>query len=66
LAKVDPLPPAPIAQEPDGGLSLECDAADLFGKGLRVEGNTKLNLADWRSADAYSAVGCSDRQARHV
>jgi alpha-L-fucosidase len=53
VVKVDALPPAPIAQEKDGTLVLDCDAAELFGKGLRVEGNTRLNLTGWNSADAY-------------
>ena len=53
VGQVDPLPPPPIAQAADGTLALECDAADLYGKGLRVEGNTRLNLTSWTSADAY-------------
>jgi alpha-L-fucosidase len=53
VGKVDPLPPPPIAQQSDGTIALECDEADLSGKGLRVEGNTRLNLTSWNSIDAY-------------
>jgi len=53
VGKVDPLPAPPIQQNSEGTLQLGCDAADLLGKGLRVEGNTQLNLAGWTSADAY-------------
>ena len=52
VGQVDPLPPAPIAQEANGAIHLECDAADLTGKGLRVEGNTRLNLTGWNSTAA--------------
>jgi hypothetical protein len=51
---VDPLPPAPIAAEADGTFALGCDAADLVGKNLRVEGNTQLNLTGWNNAEAYA------------
>jgi alpha-L-fucosidase len=53
VGRVDPLPPPPITQQSDGRILLECDAAELFGKGLRIEGNTALNLTDWRTTDAY-------------
>jgi alpha-L-fucosidase len=53
VGKVDALPPPPIAQATDGTLESSCDAADLNGKHLRVEGNTRLNLAGWDSADAF-------------
>jgi alpha-L-fucosidase len=53
VGKVDPLPPPPIAQEANGTLELNCDAADLFGRHLRVEGNTRLNLAGWDNTEAY-------------
>lgn len=54
VGKVDPLPPPPIAPGPDGTIALGCDDADLFGPGLRVEGNTQLNLAGWNSLDAHA------------
>jgi alpha-L-fucosidase len=53
VGKVDALPPEPYAPGADGALSLECDMADIYGKGLRVEGNTRLNFTGWTSADAY-------------
>ncbi len=53
VGTVDPLPPPPLAQAADGTLTLLCDAADLSGKGLKIEGNTQLNLAGWTVADAY-------------
>jgi alpha-L-fucosidase len=55
VGKVDALPPPPIAQAADGTLALSCDAADLFGKHLRVEGNTMLNLTAWTQSDAYAS-----------
>ncbi len=53
VGKVDALPPPPFTAESDGTVALECDTADLYGKGLRVEGNTRLNLTDWKNAEAY-------------
>jgi len=53
VGKVDPLPPPPIGAETDGKIILEADSADLYGRGLRIEGNTRLNLTDWRNLDAY-------------
>ncbi len=53
VGKVDALPPPPIAQEANGTIELSCDAADLNGRHLRVEGNTRLNLAGWDNAEAY-------------
>ncbi|MCX6955099.1 MAG: alpha-L-fucosidase [Verrucomicrobia bacterium] len=53
VGTVDPLPPPPIAQATDGTLALGCDEAELVGKGLRVEGNTQLNLAGWNSTAVY-------------
>ncbi len=53
VGTVDPLPPPPIRAAQDGSFELACDDADLVGPGLRVEGNTHLNLAGWMSADAY-------------
>lgn len=47
VGTVDPLPPPPIKPGPDGSVALECDEADLTGQGLRVEGNTRLNLTGW-------------------
>jgi alpha-L-fucosidase len=49
VGSVDPLPPPPIAPEKDGTILLGADAAELVGKGLRVEGNTQLSLANWRT-----------------
>ena len=51
--KVDPLPPPPIAAAADGTLALGCDEADLIGPGLRVEGNTQLNLTGWAQTGAF-------------
>lgn len=53
VGRVVALPPPPIAPEADGTVSLPCDAADLFGKHVRVEGNTNLNLGAWRGLDDY-------------
>jgi alpha-L-fucosidase len=53
VGKIDPLPAPAIAQEANGTLELGCDAADLYGKHLRVEGNTQLNLASWDNTEAY-------------
>jgi alpha-L-fucosidase len=53
VGTVDALPPPPIQQSADGVLELTGDSADLFGKGLRVEGNTQLNLTGWKTTDAY-------------
>jgi alpha-L-fucosidase len=53
VGRVDPLPPPPIAANADGSIELTCDAADLSGKHLRVEGNTRLNLAGWDNAEAF-------------
>jgi len=53
VGTVDPLPPPPIAQAADGALALGCDEAELVGKGLRIEGNTQLNLAGWNSTAVY-------------
>jgi alpha-L-fucosidase len=53
VGRVDALPPPPLPAEANGVFTLECDSADLYGKGLRVEGNTRLNLTDWTNADAY-------------
>ena len=53
VGKIDPLPPEPYPQAEDGSLTLECDMAELYGRGLRVEGNTRLNLTGWGSVDAY-------------
>ena len=52
VTEVDPLPPPPIAPGADSVLTLDCDAADLSGPGLRIEGNTGLNVTGWRSPDA--------------
>ncbi len=49
--KVDALPPPAIGAAEDGTLHLPCDAADLSGPHVRVEGNTQLNLGHWRAAD---------------
>jgi alpha-L-fucosidase len=54
VGKVDPLPPPPIAADDKGVFVLGCDEADLIGKGLRVEGNTQLNLGGWTSLGAYA------------
>ncbi len=54
VGEVDPLPPPPIAPDAQGVLVLGCDEADLIGKGLRVEGNTQLNLGSWNSLGAYA------------
>jgi len=53
VGKVDALPPPAIHADEKGVLTLACDAADLFGHNLRVEGNTQLNLARWTALDAY-------------
>jgi alpha-L-fucosidase len=53
VGQVEALPPEPYAPSADGALTLECDMADVYGKGLRVEGNTRLNFTNWTSADAY-------------
>jgi hypothetical protein len=53
VGKVSPLPPPPIKAGADGVLALGCDDADLAGKGLRVEGNTQLNLTGWSSVDTF-------------
>jgi alpha-L-fucosidase len=53
VGQVDALPPEPYAPGAGGVLTLECDMADIYGKGLRVEGNTRLNFTNWTSADAY-------------
>ena len=53
VGTVDPLPAPPIAMAEDGTFALGCDAADLIGSGLRVEGNTQLNLTGWTSTAAY-------------
>jgi alpha-L-fucosidase len=53
VGKVDPLPPPPIGAEADGTFALGCDSADLIGAGLRVEGNTQLNLTGWKSTEVY-------------
>ena len=53
VGTVDPLPPPPITPAADGTLALGCDDADLVGKGLRVEGNTQLNLTGWTSAESF-------------
>jgi alpha-L-fucosidase len=49
---VDPLPPPPIGPGEAGVLTLDCDSGDLSGPGLRIEGNTGLNLTGWRSPSA--------------
>lgn len=54
VGKVDALPPEPFAAAADGSFTLECDMADLFGKGIRVEGNTRLNLTNWNNLDAHA------------
>jgi alpha-L-fucosidase len=54
VEKVDPLPPPPIAPAPDGRFALTCDDADLVGQGLRVEGNTQLNLTGWSNVNAFA------------
>jgi alpha-L-fucosidase len=54
VGQVDPLPPPPIAPGADGTLALGCDDADLSGQGLRVEGNTQLNLTGWNNPDAFA------------
>lgn len=53
VGKVAPLPPPPIAAGADGALALGCDDAELVGQGLRVEGNTQLNLTGWSRVDVY-------------
>ncbi len=53
VGTIDPLPPPPIGPGPDGRFVLGCDDADLVGRNLRVEGNTRLNLTDWNQTDAY-------------
>lgn len=53
VGTVDPLPPPPIAQADNGTLALGCDEAELMGKGLRVEGNTQLNLTGWNSTAVF-------------
>ncbi len=53
VGEVDPLPPPALRAAADGTFALGCDAADLVGEGLRVQGNTKLNLAGWTSAAVY-------------
>jgi alpha-L-fucosidase len=53
VGRVEALPPEPWSAGADGTLVLECDMADLYGKNLRVEGNTRLNLANWNNVDAY-------------
>ncbi|MBI5692801.1 MAG: alpha-L-fucosidase [Verrucomicrobia bacterium] len=55
VGKVVALPPPPIAAEADGSVQLPCDAADLFGKHVRIEGNTNLNLGAWRGLDDYAS-----------
>jgi alpha-L-fucosidase len=51
VGQVAALPPPPIAPDADGSVQLPCDAADLSGKHVRVEGNTNLNLGAWRGLD---------------
>jgi hypothetical protein len=53
VGRVESLPPPPILPAADGSFELSCDAADLAGPNLRVEGNIDLNLTAWRSLDDY-------------
>jgi len=53
VGKIDALPPEPWSPDAEGTLALECDMADLYGKGIRVEGNTRLNLTNWNNPEAY-------------
>ena len=53
VGKVTPLPAPPIKAGADGVLALGCDDADLVGNGLRVEGNTQLNLTGWSNVDTF-------------
>ncbi|MBM3854862.1 MAG: hypothetical protein FJ399_17210, partial [Verrucomicrobia bacterium] len=55
VGKVVALPPPPIAADANGTVQLPCDAADLFGRRVRVEGNTNLNLGAWRGLDDYAS-----------
>jgi len=55
VGKVVALPPPPITAEANGAVQLPCDAADLFGRRVRVEGNTNLNLGAWRGLDDYAS-----------
>jgi alpha-L-fucosidase len=54
VGTVQALPPPPIQQTAGQPLELVGDAADLFGKSVRVEGNTQLNLGAWRGLDDYA------------
>ncbi len=55
VGKVVALPPPPISPDADGAVQLPCDAADLFGKHVRIEGNTNLNLGAWRGLEDYAS-----------
>lgn len=50
--EIDPLPPAPLAPNQAGILELQGDEAKLTGPGLRVTGNTRLQLSGWRDTGA--------------
>lgn len=63
VASVDPLPPPPLGPDASGVLALGCDAADLAGAGLRVEGNTNLNLTGWRDTGASASWQIKPAQA---
>ena len=49
VGPIDPLPPPPLQVDAEGKLELDCDAGDLIGSGVRIEGNLQLNITDWRS-----------------
>jgi alpha-L-fucosidase len=53
VGRVEALPPPPLQPDANGVFRLGCDAAELHGPGLRVEGNVNLNLTAWRSPDAF-------------
>lgn len=52
MNNIDPLPPPPLAPDSAGHLELQGDEALLSGPGLRVTGNTRLQLSDWRDMRA--------------